>query len=309
VSLETDLLIDRRRLKRRVVVWRTLAVLALIGIILVALRGREGGIWFGGPYVARARVNGIIAGEDELATELRKLATDKAARALVVEIDSPGGGVNAGEVLHDAIAAVAARKPVVSVMGGIAASAGYMIAVPARRIFAREGTLTGSIGVYVQSFEVTGLLDKIGVTPEVFKSGPLKDEPSPFEKTSPEARQMLQGIVGDYYDQFVAMVAAGRHMDVEKVRALADGRPYTGRQAVALGLVDQLGDEQDARAWLASAAGVPTSLPWRDISRASLAARTFGDSLSTLVEQAWKSLLSQWLSLDGVWSLWQRPGE
>lgn len=281
-----------------------MAVLAVIAAILVGLRGR-GIVVGGGNYVARARIDGIILDEDKLARQIAGLTANPRAKALIVAIDSPGGSATGGEVLHDAIAQFAASKPVVAVMGGIAASAGYMVAVPARRIFAREGTLTGSIGVYLQTAEFSGLLDKLGITTEAFKSGPLKDEPSPFEKTSPAGRQMLQGLVNDYYDQFVTMVAQGRHLDADKVRQIADGRPYTGRQALSLGLVDQIGGEPAARAWLAKSAGVPATLPVREVNGPSFAERAFGESLAGTVE---KMIAGQWLQLDGVWSLWQRSG-
>jgi protease IV len=278
----------------------------VIAALLVGLRGYGPG-GAGGSYVARIKVDGIIAGEDTLTRRIIALDDDKAAKAVIVAVDSPGGSVTGGESLHDAIAKVAAHKPTVAVMGGVAASAGYMIAVPAARIFARQGTLTGSIGVYMQTAEISGLLDKLGISAEAVKSGPLKDQPSFFEKTTPEGREVLQGLVMDYYDQFVTMVAAGRHMDVDAVRRLADGRPYTGRQALRLGLIDQIGDEHDARLWLASAKGVPASLSIRDIGQPGLAARVFGASLGGAGEMIWKSLAGQWLRLDGVWAVWHRP--
>ncbi|HJS87645.1 MAG TPA: signal peptide peptidase SppA [Acetobacteraceae bacterium] len=299
------MLIDRRRLKRRLIFWRSAAVLLLLAAILVGLRGR--GLVGGGAYVARVSVDGIIASEDEFSRRITALADNRAVKAVILAIDSPGGSATGGEVLHDAIAKVAARKPVVAVMGGTAASAGYMIAVPASRIFARQGTLTGSIGVYLQTAEISGLLDKLGIATEAVKSGPLKDQPSLFEKTTPEGRQMLQGLVMDYYDQFVGMVAQGRHMDVETVRRLADGRPYTGHQAQRLGLVDQIGGEPEARQWLAQAKGVSADLPVRAITQGGLAQRAFGASLADLGAAVWKSFVSQWLRLDGVWAVWQRP--
>ena len=299
------MLIDRRRLKRRLIFWRSAAVLLLLAAVLVGLRGR--GLFGGGAYVARVSVDGIIAGEDELSRRVAALADDSAAKAMILKIDSPGGSATGGEVLHDAIARVAANKPVVAVMGGTAASAGYMIAVPATRIFARQGTLTGSIGVYLQTAEISGLLDKIGIATEAVKSGPLKDQPSLFEKTTPEGREMLQGLVMDYYNQFVDMVARGRHMDPAAVRRLADGRPYTGRQAQSLGLVDQIGGEHEARLWLTQAKGVPASLPVRSIKRTGLAERALGQSFAGLAEAVWKSLAGQWLKLDEVWAVWQRP--
>ena len=151
---------------------------------------------------------------------MTKLADNANVKALIVAIDSPGGSVAGGEGLHDAIARVAAKKPVVAVMGGVAASAGYMIAVPAARIFAREATLTGSIGVLLETGEVSGLLKSIGVNAEAITSGPLKDQPSFTRPLSPQGRDVLQGLVMDMYDQFVGMVVSGRHMDDARVREL-----------------------------------------------------------------------------------------
>ena len=207
--------------------------------------------------------------------------------------------------LHDAIAKVAEKKPVVSVMEGIAASAGYMIAVPAARIFARNATLTGSIGVILETGEVSGLLGHLGVTAEAITSGPLKDQPSFTRPLTVEGRTVLHGLVMDLYDQFVAMVASGRHMTRDQVRALADGRAYTGRQALGLGLVDAIGGESDARAWLAAEHGVPTSLPVEDVSTKTWAERAFGDALGGVSQGLLKSVLFQGVKLDGAWAVWQ----
>ena len=306
MSLETDLLIDRRRLKRRITVWRMLAVLALIAAALVVWRGQAGTL--GGARVARLTVSGIITQDRKLNDAVAKLAADNRVKALIVEIDSPGGSVSGGESLHDAIAQVAAKKPVVVVMDGIAASAGYMIAVPAARIFAQEGTLTGSIGVLLPTGDVSGLLKTLGISMDDIVSGPLKDQPSYTKPLKPEGRAVLQGIVMDMYDQFVEMVAAGRHMDPDKVRQLGDGRAYTGRQALKLGLVDAIGGEHAARAWLATERSIPTSLPVDEVSVDGLAARMFAGSLSGLFGMAWKSVFSQGVMLDGAWAVWQRPG-
>jgi protease-4 len=306
MSLETDLLLDRRRLKRRLVVWRTLAVLALIGAALVVWRHQGGSVV--GPRVARLTVSGIITQDRKLDAQVAQLADDDRVKALLVEIDSPGGSVSGGEALHDVIALVAAKKPVVVVMDGVAASAGYMIAVPAARIFAQSSTLTGSIGVLVPTGEVSGLLKTLGVTVDDITSGPLKDQPSFTKPMTPEGREVMHGIVMDMYDQFVEMVAAGRHMDPDKVRQLADGRAYTGRQALKLGLVDAIGGEREARGWLAETRDVPTTLPVEEVVTSGLTARVFAGSLSSLVSTAWKSVLSQGVMLDGAWAVWQRPG-
>jgi protease-4 len=306
MSLETDLLLDRRRLKRRLFFWRSFAVVAVLAVILVALRGSNP--WFIGSHVARLTVSGIITADRKLDREVAKLADDTRAKALLVLVDSPGGSVAGGQALHDAIARVAEKKPVVVVMGGTAASAGYMIAVPAARIFAQESTLTGSIGVLLETGDISGLLKSIGVSADPIVSGPLKDQPSFVKPLSSEGRQMLQGLVTDMYDQFVDMVAQGRHMDARRVRELADGRPYTGRQAMKLGLVDAIGGEQDARQWLAQEKGISSNLPVEDVSSGSYASRALSTSLGWILTELWKSVLSQGVILDGAQVVWQRSG-
>ena len=306
MSLETDLLLDRRRLKRRLFFWRSLAVLAALAAVLVVLRGEH--IGFGRSHVTRLTVSGIISDDRKLDEAVTRLADSANVKALIVAIDSPGGSVAGGEGLHDAIAHVAEKKPVVVVMGGTAASAGYMIAVPAARIFAREATLTGSIGVLLETAEVSDLLKSIGVDAMAITSGPLKDQPSFTKPLSAEGREVLQGLVMDMYDQFVGMVASGRHMDPTRVRELADGRAYTGRQALKLGLIDAIGGEHDARLWLAKQKNVSTDLPVEDLSTSSLASRALSSSLGWMFDALWKSLFSQGVILDGTRLLWQRFG-
>ena len=229
MSLETDLLLDRRRLKRRLIFWRTLAVAALVVAGLVGIE--KLGFAPSGARIARVSVKGLITEDRKVTEAIDAVADNNQVKALILSIDSPGGSVAGGETLHDAVARVSARKPVVVTMGGLAASAGYMIAVPAERIFARQSTLTGSIGVLLETGEASGLLEKVGISAQVVRSGPLKDEPSLIRPLSPEGKEALQGLVNDMYGQFVEMVATGRHMDAAKVRSLADGRAYTGRQA------------------------------------------------------------------------------
>jgi protease-4 len=305
MSLETDLLLDRRRLKRRLFAWQVLAGIALIAAALVAV-GRPGIPRFGG-HLARLSVNGLITDDRELSRTVAALADDGRVAGLIVAINSPGGSVAGGEGLHDAIARVAAKKPVVAVMGGTAASAGYMVALPAVRIFARDSTLTGSIGVLLQTGEISGLLSHLGVTADAITSGPLKDQPSMVRPLTPEGRQVLQGLVNDLYEQFVAMVAAGRHMTPDQVRPLADGRAYTGRQALKLGLIDAIGGEKEAREWLATARQVPTDLPVEDVGAAGFSLTGFGARLGLILEALQNIEMIQGLRIDGAWAVWQ-PG-
>ncbi|RAI57652.1 signal peptide peptidase SppA [Roseicella frigidaeris] len=300
MALETDLLIDRRRLKRRLAFWRAGAVLLLLAGVMALLLGRTGP-WLERDHVVRLPVEGIITDDRRLAEALDRLGRDASAKAVIVSIDSPGGSVGGGEMLHGALLRLRETKPVVAVMRGTAASAGYMTAVAAERIFARESTITGSIGVLLQTFDGSELLARLGVRTEAITSGPLKDQPSPLHPLSGEGRAALQGVVGDMYEQFLAMVVAGRKLPEERVRPLADGRVLSGRQALAAGLVDAIGGEREARAWLAAEKGVAADLPVRDLQPRGTAER--------LLRAAWggavKTVISEWLGVDGPAPLWQ----
>ena len=287
-TLEPDLLVDRRRLKRRLVFWRIVAVLAVVGLLAYAtagvVPGGFAGRLAGQRHVVRVGISGIITADRKLVESVSALAKDSSVAAVILAVNSPGGSVSGGESLHDALVKVAAAKPLVTVMGGTAASAGYMISVPAARIFASNATLTGSIGVILETGNTEGLLNKLGLSAEAIISGPLKDQPSFTHGLSPAGRVYLQGLVDDLFGQFVTMVAQARHMDLPTVRALADGRAYTGEQALALGLVDEIGGEPEARAWLEKNRQVPADLPIRDLKQASLYERTLGATLG-LVSQ------------------------
>jgi len=297
--LEHDLLVDRRRLKRRLLGWRVAAVL----LAVVALFAAFGTELETRAHLVRFSVEGTIGDDHRITEAIAKAARDPAVRGMILSIDSPGGTVAGGEGLHAALSHFRERKPLVAVMRGTAASAAYMIAMPAERIFARDSTVTGSIGVILQSFNVKGLLDMLGVQPEMLTSGPLKGVPSPFRPLSPEGEAVLQGVLRDLHGQFVSMVAAGRKLPREQVEALADGRIYTGKQALDLKLVDAIGGEPEARAWLASAHGIPADLRVRDLDPRDRVERVLGVSVHMLM----KSLISEWLAIDGPQAVWQLP--
>lgn len=288
-------------MKRRLNFWRVAAVLAL-GAALGAVMSRAGSFGAAGlRHVARVNVTGVIQEDTKLLQAVSNLARDGSVRAVIVSIDSPGGSVAGGESLRAALIRVAAAKPVVAVMRGTAASAGYMVALPAQRIFARDATLTGSIGVILQTGSVGDLLGRLGVSAEAIASGPLKDQPSFTRGLTPQGREYLNGLVADMYDQFVGMVADARHIEPGRVRELADGRAYTGRQAQKLGLVDEIGGEQEARDWLARERGIPSDTPVRDLQVGSFYDRTVGATLSGI----WQSTVGSTLAPGGAWAIWQ----
>jgi len=191
------------------------------------------------------------------------LTTNDAVKGVIVSIDSPGGATSAGEALYAALRKLAAKKPTVAHVGSLAASAGYLTAIGTDHIVTRRTALTGSIGVLVQWGDVSKLMDMVGVKLDEVKSTPLKAEPTPFKPTSPEARAMLDKVVKDTYAWFVDLVAERRGLTPERARELADGRVVTGAQALELKLVDEIGEESVAVAWLETK-GVEKGLKIRD---------------------------------------------
>jgi protease-4 len=302
MGLETDLLVERRRLKRQMSLWRVLAIVAAVAALAVGFGFASSGTSLGGrAHVARLSVQGFISDDRRVIQAIDRVATDDNVRALILAIDSPGGSVAGGEALHAAISRVAARKPVIAVMGGTAASAAYMASLPAHRIIARDSTITGSIGVVMQSVDASEFFARLGIRADTLPSGPLKGQPSPLRPLTEEGRAALAAIVADLHAQFVAMVVAGRRLEEARVRELADGRVYTGRQAVGLGLIDAIGGEGEARAWLAAERSVPEAVPVRDLEVRSTTERFFSGAISNLV----KSLISEWLVVDAPLSVWQ----
>jgi len=207
---EGELIAERRRLKRSRSWWRGAAIVVAAVAIAVAAGGSDLARRYQ-PYIAELRLSGVIADDPEMIDALEDAMTSRNAKALVLRIDSPGGTVVGGESFFRAVRAIAADKPVVAVLGEVAASGGYMVAIAADHIVAREGTITGSIGVLMQTADVTGLLGKLGVVPETIKSAPLKAVPSPFAALTEEGRAATRLLIDDMYDMFVGMVAERRN--------------------------------------------------------------------------------------------------
>ena len=298
MSLDGDLVVERRRLKRRLTFWRILGVISIVSAVLIGF-GRFNLI--GGEHIARIAIQGIIVDDQDRDEILRKIAKNDKTKALIVNINSPGGTYVGGEALYEALRLVSKKKPVVALMGTTATSAGYMTALAADQIFARSSSLTGSIGVILQSVDVTQLLYKLGVKPIVIKSAPLKAQPNPLENFSEAARKATETIVTDFYNMFVDVVSERRNLPRDKAKELADGRVFSGRQAKALGLVDAIGAEADAREWLFNIHKIADSLPIKDIE-VTKEGRSWLNWIESKIE---KGFFSDRLILDGMISLWQ----
>jgi protease IV len=297
MTLDVDALMDRRRLKRQVLLWRMLAILlALAAILAIGARA----VIEKQSHIARITISGIIAKDKKRSKVLDDVADDSDAKALIVVVNSPGGTVVGAEQLYGQLREVAKKKPVVITMGTLATSAGYYIAVAGDRIYAYDGTITASIGVIFQATDMTALLEKIGLKVEAIKSGAVKASPNPFEKTTPEARAVIDALVKDSFDQFLTLVRTRRKLTDEQVKAIADGRVVTGRQAKALGLVDEIGGQDEAVAWLEKEKKIAKDLKIKDIDPKESV--DWGDMLGSLV--GWRRDLSARLALDGLISLW-----
>lgn len=247
-----DDLIDRRRLRRKLTFWRIVAVAIVLAGVALAANWLYGDGFSALPdHVAQVRIEGTITENEDLLDRLDRIAKSPAVKGVILTIDSPGGTTVGGEAIFDAVRRIAAAKPVVAQIGTLAASAGYMIASAADHIVARQTSIVGSIGVLIQYPDLTGLMDKIGIKLEEVKSAPLKAEPSPFNPTTDEERAMVRRLIMDSYNWFVDLVAERRPLSRDEVLKLADGSIFTGRQAVGLKLVDEVGGQQAARKWLA----------------------------------------------------------
>jgi protease IV len=264
MSSQADYVIDRRRLRRQVTVWRVLAFLILAAAALSAaafVYGKGRGV--NGPHIARLTIEGVITGDRGTVTLIRDIAASQ-ANAVIVSIESPGGTTTGAEKLYEEIRQLAAKKPTVAVVGTMAASGGYIAAMGTERIFASGNSLVGSIGVLFQFPNVSKLLDTIGVSYESVKSAPLKAAPNGFEPTSEAARAALAALVADSFAWFKGLVKDRRGMSDAELAIVSDGRIFTGRQGLPLKLVDALGGEREAIAWLETQKHIPSGLPVHD---------------------------------------------
>ena len=325
MSMTADQIVDRRRIRRKLSFWRVVGVLALVlavGGIVVASNGRDVLPLLTEPQIARITIDGFIT-EDRAQIELiDALAKNDNVKGVVIAIDSTGGATTGGEALYEAIRKLAAAKPAVASVHMFGASAAYMAAIATDHIVARRSSITGSIGVIFQYPEVSALLEKLGVKVEDIKSAPLKAEPNPFKPATPEARAVIAGIVKDSFDWFVDIVAERRNLPRIVALNLADGRVYTGQQALGAKLIDEIGGEDAAVAWLGTK-GIDVKLPVKDwaperpnrgfffsLADAALlwVVGETGLAPSLIPAHVIDRLLPESLRLDGLLSVWQGSG-
>jgi protease IV len=324
MSLDSDVIVDRRRIRRKLTFWRVVAaLLAIAAVVILGMIATPGGrgAFSAKGSIARVNIEGLIRSDQERVEALERLANSKAA-AVILHINSPGGTTAGSEQLYDALVQLKAKKPLVVVVEGLAASGGYITAIAADHIIAQQTSLVGSIGVLFQFPNFTDLMKTVGVKVEEVKSSPLKAAPNGFEPTSPEARAALDSLVKDSYAWFRDLVKQRRGMDDALLEKVADGRVFTGRQAVDLKLVDQLGDEKTAVAWLVAQKGIKSDLPVRDFklaprfgdltflrTAASITLDALGlNGIARQVEQTGVAQAVDRLSLDGMLALWRPAG-
>ena len=317
MSLDSDVIVDRRRMRRKLTFWRVAAVviaIAAVAVVGALVSPGSRGTFTSSGSIARVNIEGLIRSDRERVEALERLEKSQAA-AVVVHINSPGGTTAGSEQLYDSLVQLKAKKPLVVVVEGLAASGGYITAIAADHIVAQQTSLVGSIGVLFQFPNFSEVLKTVGVKVEEVKSSPLKAAPNGFEPTSPEARDALDSLVKDSFAWFKGLVKERRGMDDAQIEKVADGRVFTGRQAVDLKLIDQLGDEKTAIAWLVEQKGVKKDLPVRDYklgprfgdltflrTAASITFDALG--LGAIARQVENAGIDR-LGLDGMLALWQ----
>jgi protease-4 len=278
--------------RRHPILFSCLVLCAIFGVVIVGVTAlfifgkKDAGFEFG-DKVGVVELKGIIADSNPTIQHLKEFREDENIKAIVLRIDSPGGGVGPSQEIYSEVKKTTRLKKVIVSMGSVAASGGYYVAAPADHVMANPGTITGSIGVIMEFANIEGLLEKIGLSAVVIKSGVYKDVGSPLREITPEERQLLQGFIDNVYEQFVAAVAEGRKMPVEAVRAIADGRILSGEQAQKLGLLDSLGNIEDAIALAAELGGItgPPSVVYAEKKKFSLLELILGSRLTDMLDR------------------------
>ena len=261
MTFETETVLDRRRLRRRLSLWRAGAVVAALLAFGLIVFASADGVGIGERrQIARVSFDGFITDNRDQLRLLKKIGENKQVAGVILYINSPGGTTSGGEAMFDAIRELAKTKPVVGQMGTVATSAAYIIALATDYVVARGNSITGSVGVIFQWAEVSQLLDKLGVKMNEIKSGPLKANPSPFQPVDEAGRALAEQMVAESQRWFIGLVADRRGIDTKSVSGLEQGRVFSGREAAASKLVDQIGGEAEAVKYLEERRNVPKGL-------------------------------------------------
>ncbi len=271
---EKDWLFERKQLLKNHK--RTQFVVTLLVLVMVVFLFKDIGVgstresrkpsFVSSDYIARIDIEGMLVTDQKKLEKLRDIVTNNSIKAVVLRLNSPGGTVAGSEQYYNVVREIATNKPIVAVIEDMATSGGYMVAVASNYIAAGNMSITGSIGVLLQFSEVTELAKKLGIELESIKSSPLKAAPNPFEKMDEKTREVLQGIIEDIYQSFVVLVKQGRNFNDEQVKKLADGRIFTGKQAVDVGLIDVIGGEKEVLQWLQQEKQISDTLEVREYS-------------------------------------------
>jgi protease-4 len=320
MSLETETVLDRRRLRRQIAFWRIFALIAIVAAVGTFAVVKQSDLGLERRQIARVAIEGMITDDRDLTRLLRRISEAKHVEGVILAVNSPGGTTTGGEALFEGLRRLAERKPIVAQFGTVAASAAYIAGLGTDHIVARGNSITGSVGVIVQWPEVAGLLDKIGVRMNEVKSGPLKATPSPFQPIDERGRALTQEMVAESQRWFLSLVSDRRGIDPTTVPGLTDGRIYSGREAVKLKLVDELGGEQEAVRWLVKQRGVSERAKVVDWKPERGDDWSFGASVASLAGHLASGFVTGLKSavrheaglgatgLDGLLSVWQ-PSE
>jgi protease IV len=317
MTFETEAVLDRRRLRRRLTLWRVLAVTAAalaLGLVLFSSAERIGLVEQ--RQIARITIEGLITDDRDLLRLIKKVGDSKQVSAVVLAVNSPGGTTVGGEALFEALRELAKKKPLVAQFGTVSTSAAYIVGLATDWIVARGNTITGSVGVIFQWPELSGLLEKLGVKVNEIKSGPLKANPSPFQPLDEPGRQAAEKMVAESQRWFLNLVRTRRMIDTSKVDGLEEGRVFSGREALSHKMIDQIGGEPEVVKYLEDQRRVPKGLKivdWkvsRDgdwslvrLSTRALARLTGISAFDQLAQVISEDRLAS-LRLDGLLSVW-----
>ncbi len=237
-----------------------ISVIAILGVVsfISQFQGKE-------DFIAKIELQGIIQDKKELISQLENLNDDKYVKGLITVINSPGGTYVGSKEVYDAINSVSNKIPTAVYMREMATSGGYLVSLSSDKIFSNEGTITGSIGVILQTADISKLLNKLGITPVIIKSGELKAVPNPAEKIGENELNYLQEVIKKMQNEFLEIVKLNRNLSESTIELIKDGRIFTGKDAKKLELIDEIGSERDALNWLIENAGVDENIKVKDL--------------------------------------------